>query len=348
VGTYQVANGNPALGEQLSAFHSWTGKANVIVNLVAYPIDPTGAPNNPLFGDLTTIWDNGAVPTLTWGQNVENVKSGLLDSELTAFATAIKQWLAGPDGKYGTSDDRRIYFRYDWEMNGSWFTDWSPCASNGPSEGDYVTAWHRVHDLFASHGLDNTHVAWIFSANANSSCTAGDPASLYPGPGYVDWLGVDGYSESMSQLPSDLFTPMVTELRGIDSTKPAGINEVGVDSSLGTTAKNQWISDYFAYLTNNNIETATWFNENFGNQAQEWAVLSQVYPANPKILSVGPLLSSWGDQTFPYTWHSAVPSEWQGFSAYSSGVHGGSIVGSCGDSACISPRVLSDQQFLGQ
>jgi glycosyl hydrolase family 26 len=344
----------PTLGLEQNAFAQWTGKRNAVAQVYGYPLGPTGAPSNSLVPDLETIWGTGAVPMLAWGQSVQDVNSGHLDGEITALAVALKQWLAGPDGVYGNGDDRRLYIRYDWEMNMNW-APWSPCGPNAPSVSDFIKAWQHVHDIFTSEGLDRTHVAWVFSPDTNNQCGVGKTAKdLYPGPQYVDWLGIDGYSDppdlSCADAPSAsaLFGPMISELTAADSTKPMSIDEVGVDSLLGTACKNQWITDYFSYLANNNIRMSLWFNANIGSTSKEWAIFDQVYPVDPKLPTAGnSQLPSYGDQVSTYKAFGAVPSNWLGFSAYNTAVQSSSLVGGCFQ-PCANPRILTDQQFLGQ
>ena len=49
---------------------------------------------------------------------IKNVAAGTYDSYVVSVASQIKSFLSGPDGVYGTSDDRRIYIRLAHEMNG--------------------------------------------------------------------------------------------------------------------------------------------------------------------------------------------------------------------------------------
>jgi len=250
----------------------------------------------------------------------------------------------------------RIYFRPFWESNGNWYTGWSPCSSGTTTS--FVAAWRRVHDIFTSVGLDNSHVAWVYSVNWNSSCSAGDPVNTYPGSNYVDWLGIDGYNTftGPSSTPTDVFGPMVSKLSTVDPTKPIGLDEAGADSVFGTQDKNQYINEYFPYVANNNIRMAVWFNENFGysvppgtTQTNQWAIFEQEYPQDA--------LPSYGDQSFQYTVTASVPNVahvsahtyWRGFSAYQAGVQSSSLVGSCGADSCSPPgHIQSTQQFLGQ
>jgi hypothetical protein len=375
--TSTESNFDPDANVQLDAFNHWTGKLNVIVNVYGNPIERLTA--------FRTIWKEGAVPMLSWsGDTPEKVASGADDGELTADALAVKEWLFGDTGcspgATTNCNDRRLYIRYDYEMNVT-SSPWSPCnavnqdiaaATGVPAEKTFILAWRHVHDIFTSEGLDNTHVAWVFSAGASDTpgCSAGDPANTYPanpavpcGSGcdpsaYVDWLGIDGYGgpgDSTGTIPSfqSVVGPMVTELRSPpfnNPQRPLGIDEVGV-SSLAVNhdpvatlpAKNQWIADYFPYLSSANLEMALWFNDNQSGQTEApWAIFDYVWPADPDNQ-----LPSYGDQTDNYFCScNGLTYTYYGFSAYKTGVQASSVIG--GSFTNPNPRILTDTQFLGQ
>jgi hypothetical protein len=220
------------------------------------------------------------------------------------------------------------------------------CAGSGPSDAQYIAAWRRVHDIFASEGLTNRDVAWVFSEGSHDDCSAGAPANTYPGSSYVDWLGVDGYS-GCGGSPAARFGPEVSELRAEDPTKPVGVDEVGVSSFLGTAYKNQWINDYFAYLQSADLRMSLWFNTNKGTNPscavfeKPWAILDEVYPENPDGQ-----LPSYGDETYTYHANGAIPITYRGFSAYRTNVQLSWVTGATG--LTKNPRILTDAQFLGQ
>src|SRR5439155_3250782 len=66
---------------------------------------------------------------------LSDITKGLYDS---SFATWAQQAKA-----YGYP----FFLRWDWEMNGSWFS-WGTTSSNQNTPADYSAAWRHIHDIF--------------------------------------------------------------------------------------------------------------------------------------------------------------------------------------------------------
>jgi len=75
---------------------------------------------------MTNIWNTGHVPIISWEPwfNQQNTPSnievlisqGQYDSYVTSWGQSLANWLAGPDGKMNTNDDRRAYIRFAHEV----------------------------------------------------------------------------------------------------------------------------------------------------------------------------------------------------------------------------------------
>jgi hypothetical protein len=71
--------------------------------------------------DMNEAWNRSAVPLITWkvydcGDRdqpgiMKLIVNNTFDGYLYQFSNRLKRWLAGPDGMYGTDDDRRAYLR---------------------------------------------------------------------------------------------------------------------------------------------------------------------------------------------------------------------------------------------
>jgi mannan endo-1,4-beta-mannosidase len=302
---------------------------------------------------LPGIWNEGSVPSISWNpaDMYLDTENGVYDAYLTGFAQEMKLFLAGPDGKYGTADDRRAYLRLAWEMNGDWFR-WMPardgddevvegmkplgpqsCSTLAAKEVAFVNSWRHVHDVITGQGVDRTHLAWDFSANAGDADTNGcDDYStargvglmehLYPGDAYVDWVGVDGYNWGGTSSPSQVFGLTASRLRAI-SARPLAVDEVGTADNA-TYHKAQWIDDYFAYLAANGFRKSTWFNI---DKEQPWGVFQP------------PTYANWnGDGSLVYE-----GTAYHLWSEYAAGINGSGMIGA--DTA--NPRLLTDADFLG-
>ena len=169
-GAYYTDLASPGDLAAVDAMRSWQGKRNAIVNVYSHWDQEH---QNFLFGtQLPTIWGRGSVPIVSWKPIINGdsttdfdapIAAGTYDSYIDGWASAMKTWLAGPDGVYGTADDRRAYLRLAHEANGNWYS-YSPAYDNSPP-GNYIAMWRHVHDRFALQGIDSSRLAWVWSVN---------------------------------------------------------------------------------------------------------------------------------------------------------------------------------------
>ncbi|HET9198143.1 MAG TPA: glycosyl hydrolase [Solirubrobacterales bacterium] len=194
---------------------------------------------------MDDIREHGSIPVLSWSSQaipstlnqpdfqLSDVISGRYDAYIAEFAAEARDW------------GHPFFLRFNWEMNGSWFP-WAE-GVNGNVGGEYVAAWRHVHDIFAAAGA--TNVSWVWCPFVDPAGTMTDLASLYPGDGYVDWTGLDGYNwgtnpaaprgwRTFDQLFRDTYDEIV---EGIAPSKPMMLAEVG-SSELGGS-KAEWIRD---------------------------------------------------------------------------------------------------------
>jgi hypothetical protein len=201
----------------------------------------------PPVAEMDAARSRGATPLVTWepwawggGVNqpayaLDRVAAGDFDSTITQWGQSIAAW------------GKPVMLRFAHEMNGNWYP-WAE-GVNGNQSGDYVAAWRHVHDVVAATGAVN--VQWVWSPNVpytGSTALAG----LYPGPGYVDIVALDGYNWGTSQTwsswvsPVDLFAPGISQLRSLAPGKPVLIAETA-SSELGGS-KATWNTDLVSYL----------------------------------------------------------------------------------------------------
>jgi mannan endo-1,4-beta-mannosidase len=96
---------------------AWQNKKDAVLVLFTDWCNSSHEMSN-LFGQqLHSIWNNGNVPMITWmPQLCSNTPSniaystagGQYDSYLKTWTAGLKEFLAGPDGIYGSLDDRRV------------------------------------------------------------------------------------------------------------------------------------------------------------------------------------------------------------------------------------------------
>ena len=201
----------------------------------------------------------GATPVITWepwdpaagttqpAYTLDAITAGAWDSYLTQWARQARSY-GGP-----------VVLRLAHEGNGSWYP-WS-VGVNGNTAGDYVAAWRHVVDLFNRQRASN--VVWQWSQNI--AYRGSTPlASIWPGPRYVEEVGLDGYIWA-GVLPgttytsfADLFRPSATQVRTLTSL-PLYVSETATPEGIGDKAA--WVADMFATLAADPTYAGfTWFS----------------------------------------------------------------------------------------
>jgi hypothetical protein len=184
-------------------------------NLFAVYLDlgstlPTRAINN--------AYDFGALTLISWAPatySLRSIAAGREDGLITSFAEAVQE-LGLP-----------VALDFGHEMNGDWYPWGMGVDGNTPSE--YVAAYRHIHDLFQRIGV--TKAIWVWHVNVTATASDKDLEPLYPGDGYVDWVGLTGYlgrGSSRTRHPTfaDLFDSTFTQLRTF-TDKPVLVAESG-------------------------------------------------------------------------------------------------------------------------
>lgn len=158
---------------------------------------------------LLNIWNSYKIPIFTWQPScydpslptlagagikapdtfIKQFSTGQLDLYLTKVATEIKSYISGPDGIYGTGDDRRLYIRLGHEMNGNYY-QWDVMANSKITSADYIAFWRYTRKFFDIYLGNNTNyirrqVQWVWCPNnfdsANLTSKFIPAEELYPG-----------------------------------------------------------------------------------------------------------------------------------------------------------------------
>lgn len=207
---------------------------------------------------VVAAWNAGRIPMMTWESrplsttddttdySLPRIVDGSYDAYLTTYAKAVKD-LGLP-----------VIIRFDQEMNGNWYR-WAerrPDKTIDPAlQGSYVAAWRHVHDIFEAQGA-NSSAIWLWSPNRidNIQSWGGDLMPYWPGPEYVDEVGMTGYlrhEDVAAAHPkpytfSSTYDLTLAELRRVAPGKPIMLSEVGATEELGH--KVAWVTDFFAGL----------------------------------------------------------------------------------------------------
>ena len=324
----------------------WQSKQFAVVNVSTDFCNSSTYMSNLFRRALPNLWNNQNVPSISWRPtlcgtttplNIDKlIASGQYDSYINAWADGLKGFIKGPDGVFGTSDDRRVYIRFAHEMNGTWFP-WSANSSQTPL--DYIAMWRHVHSIFESKGLGSSYVQWVWCVNSKDSGGKYTAEQYYPGNGYVDWFGIDGYNFGNRtygsitftwKTPSIIFDNMIGRLRLL-AAKPIGFFETSSSayySGVVNLQKNLWIASLYPYARNKGIKLILWVNDNaaLGGtaccQVADWAVFGGSY---------GDISFTISGKTYNvYTYYKSTVGLWW-----------------LSSSDPANPRLLTDEQFHG-
>jgi Glycosyl hydrolase family 26 len=151
-----------------------------------------------------------------------DVIDGKLDAYLERVAVSMKAF--GHD----------LYVRPWGEMNASW-SPWRPGSTEkrAGTIDEFKEAFRYLHDFFAKRGVRNLKL--VFNPDASMESTHVPVAELWPGKGYVDVLGIDGYNWGESGQPGgnvwqefeEIFAGMYGALTALDPSLPVWVCEFG-------------------------------------------------------------------------------------------------------------------------
>lgn len=162
------------------------------------------------------------------GIDYDGLLSGKYDKYISEIAGQVKR------------AEKPVLVRFAHEMNGNWY----PWAGTLVGKEKYVAMYRHVKDVFDRAGAGNA--VWVFSVNWEDvpSGEANDYKEYYPGDGYVDIIGIDGYNWGNTQTWAkwrefdELFSSRTRECAAMG--KPVMISEFGSSTSGGNRAA--WVS----------------------------------------------------------------------------------------------------------
>ncbi|MFC4613234.1 glycoside hydrolase family 26 protein [Cellulomonas algicola] len=235
---------------------------------------------------VQAAWSRGQIPLLTWESQSQ---IGSITSDVPEFS--LSRIIGGAFDDYLhqyardiTATGLPLVIRFDHEMNGSWYPwseirGWDGGSVNGNKPGQYVEMWRHVHDIFEAEGA-NDLVVWLWAPNrVNKIPSQPHPRQFYPGPEYVDWVGMSGYYRPGDPVPTfdDTYAMTLPMLREAAPGKPIFLAEIGATERGGKKA--QWISNLFDGLArpeNSDIIGIGWFSlavtsgEGSGRSTNDW------------------------------------------------------------------------------
>ena len=292
--------------EAIKAFETLVGKHQAIVASSSY-WGRSGFPAE----NVRIIADYGAVPLLYWspwgppyeqGKHVDpgvwslrHIVAGDCDAYIDKWAEAAKNF------------GHPLLVSFACEPNSDWFP-WSGHDNGGAKGGPelYKSAYRHAVDRVRASGA--TNIAWVFHANSSSHPNRpwNAVAEYYPGPDYVDWLGMSVYGQLTPGKDSwedwhEAMDGAYKHLCALDPGKPVILAEWGVGEFPEGGSKADWIREAFAGMNGGKylrIKAAVFWHERWQNKDESWSNLRvQSSPGALKAYRQGVGVGFWLDRS---------------------------------------------------
>jgi len=251
--------------------------------------------NLALYDQFEAAWSNGYtvflnLETIWW--NAAQIAQGDADYYLTLWADAYRNWAAQGGGRFA-------YIAPLQEMNS--------CASGGcwtTYGGDpagFKAAYARIRQIFASRGVTDEMVEWVFAPNGWSSTRYDYPfESYYPGDDSVDVVGFSAYNFGYYPpytdwaWPQEVYNPptappegqYLDRMRLMAPNKPIFIAQTATSSYYAggipsVNKKNQWLREGYTYLAHYpGVRAIIYLNQGNGAGSPDWAFFIPDDPAH--------------------------------------------------------------------
>ena len=171
------------------------------------------------------------------GASLAAIAAGKYDRYLQTYADQVRAF------------GHPVILSFAAEMNGSWYT-WG--YGRIPAR-LFVAAWRHVVDVFRAQGARN--VTWLWTVNTVTEPSA-PLRQWWPGAGYVDWVGIDGYFFRAADTFGSVFGATITQVRGLTSD-PILLAETAV----GPVAGAGKIAELFAGARADHLAGLVWFDQ---------------------------------------------------------------------------------------
>ena len=277
--------------ETIEDFEQMVGKHQAIIASSSY----WGEQSFPT-ANLNVIWRHGSLPLVFWSPWDKPYAQNRGPDRFSLFEIINGKWDAYIDkwGDAARAFGHPIIVAFGVEMNGDWFP-WSGIYYGGDAwiedgetwEGPehFKTAYRHVVDRVRAQGA--TNIKWMFHTNNYSYPldTWNFAPAYYPGPDYVDWLGLSVYGQQFKDEPNPGIGSLVDwpyqEMCGLDPKKPIMIAEWATGEfphsidEHGGIGKAEWIKQALELFRARypRIKAAVYWHERWQNPNQSYSNL---------------------------------------------------------------------------
>jgi mannan endo-1,4-beta-mannosidase len=227
----------------------FAGVAGRQPNITVY-YSPWGASFRARF--VTAAAQAGAVVLVQmepWHASMEAIAAGHWDRYLHRFAAQVRH--------YGG----QVILSFAPEADGGWY----PWSWHHAHPNEYRAAWRHVVTLFRDSDAINVTWLWDISGRRPGAALA---RSWWPGPQYVDWVGIDGYFATRADTFKSVIGDTARAVRKF-TRKPVLLSEVGIGPVAGQARK---IPGLFAGIRRNRLLGLIYFDvaQHHGLYHQDW------------------------------------------------------------------------------
>jgi hypothetical protein len=194
----------------------------------------------------------GSVPLVQidpQGISLAAIAHGQYNGYLASFAEALHNF------------GHPVIISFGHEMNGDWYS-W---GKGKTSPADFVAAWRHIVNVFRTWGVFNVTWLWTINSLAGGPGRAAAPNAWWPGPSYVNWVGIDGYYYYKGESFRTVFGNTISVIRHF-TNDPVFIPETGVAPAADKAAT---IPRVFAGALSAGVLGVVYFD---ANGYQDWSL----------------------------------------------------------------------------
>jgi mannan endo-1,4-beta-mannosidase len=228
----------PVVGVAGLSVAKWDQQTGIRASLAVYYVSMTKHVSDDLVGWIESSAD-GARPIidiLPRGRSLASVAAGGADGWLGSLAAEIK------------AAKEKVVVAFAPEANGNWYT-W------GRQPRQFRFAWRHVWEILSA-GTDNksTHdISWMWQMSSHDRVGA-----YWPGPQYVDWVGIDGYFRFSTNTFGGLFDNTFKTVRRLTKSDPILLSETAAGPLTGAQPAD--ITELFKAAAADRLIAVVWFD----------------------------------------------------------------------------------------